>query len=102
MGEIGEWDGSSTEWHFDWRQDFFDWEELLVASLLEDLDGMSWSQEEDRWKWGLEESGKFSVKSTYDKLEGIMLREDLWSEEEKGVFSKLWKSPAPSKVVAFA
>jgi hypothetical protein len=25
----------------------------------------------------------------------------LWREEQKGVFEKLWKSPAPSKVVAF-
>lgn len=57
---------------------------------------------EDRWRWGLEESGMFSVKSTYGKLEAVVVREDLWSVEEKGVFAKLWKSPAPSKVVAFS
>jgi len=58
--------------------------------------------EEDRWRWCLEESGRFSVKSSCGKLEGMVLREDLWSEEDKSVFSKLWKSPAPSKVVAFS
>jgi hypothetical protein len=31
-----------------------------------------------------------------------VLTENLWREEEKGVFEDLWKSPAPSKVVAFA
>lgn len=44
----------------------------------------------------------FSVKSAYLKLEGLVLYEDVWREEEKGVFSNLWKSLAPSKVVAFA
>jgi len=63
---------------------------------------MRWSHEEDRWRWGLEESGIFSVKSTYDKLVGLVLEEDLWSMEEKSVFAKLWKSLAPSKVVAFS
>jgi len=29
------------------------------------------------------------------------LCEDLWREDEKGVFENLWKSPAPLKVVAF-
>lgn len=31
-----------------------------------------------------------------------MLIEDLWREEEKLVFSQVWKSPAPLKVVAFS
>lgn len=74
----------------------------MNTNLMLDLEGMSWSHEEDRWKWGLEESGMFSVKSTYGKLEGMVLREDLWSVTEKRVFSKIWKSLAPSRVVAFS
>ena len=27
VGEIGEVVGSSTDWHFEWRRDFFDWED---------------------------------------------------------------------------
>jgi len=52
-----------------------------------DLENLSWSQEEDRWRWGLEETGDFSVKSSYGKLEAIVMREELWSAEEKGVFA---------------
>jgi hypothetical protein len=102
VGELGEVVGSSTVWHFAWRRDFFDWEEQLFANLMLDLEGMSLSHEEDRWKWGLEDSGFFSVKSAYGKLEGMVLREDLWSVPEKRVFRKIWKSPALSRVVALS
>jgi len=72
------------------------WEEDLFGNLLLELDGF------DVWKWRLEESGNFTVKSSYDKLESSILLEDKWREEERKVFSCLWKSPAPSKVVAFS
>jgi len=102
VGDLVEVVGSSMEWYFEWRRDFFDWEEQLFANLWIDLEGMSWSHEEDRWKWGLEESGMFSIKSTYRKLEGIVLSEEVWSNLAKGVFSNIWKSSAPSRVVAFS
>jgi len=102
VGELGVVVGSLSKWHFEWRREFFDWEEQLWGNLLGDLEDMRWSQAEDRWRWGLEVSGLFSVKSSYDKLEGVVVREDVWSVEEKGVLAKLWKSPAPSKVVAFS
>jgi len=41
--------------------------------LLEELDGFFRSLEEDRWRWRLDEDGRFSVKSMYYKLEGAML-----------------------------
>lgn len=39
----------------------------------------------------------FSVKSTYDLLEGIFVLENDLGELEKMVFGGLWKSLAPSK-----
>lgn len=77
------------------------WEEELLISLMEDLEGVRWSYEEDEWRWSLEASGFYSVKSAYLKLEGLVLREELWGVEEKRVFANMWKSKAPSKVVAF-
>jgi len=62
---------------------------------------MVWSQEADVWRWRLEDSGVFTVKSAYISLEEVVLSEDRWREDEKGVFKCLWKIPAPSKVVAF-
>jgi hypothetical protein len=66
--------------------------------------GTEWhlSTEPDAWRWKLEDKGVFTVNSSYRKLAGIRFGESPWSEEEKGVFDSMWKSPAPSKVVAFA
>lgn len=102
VGEVGVVTEVGTEWRFEWRRHLFMWEEEVLLSLTEDLQGMRWSQEEDVWRWKLEEAGIFSVRSAYSKLEGLTLTENLWTEEEKGLFENMWKSPAPSKVVAFA
>jgi len=90
------------EWIFTWRRNLFVWEEELFLSLKEDLEGMRWSLQEDKWVWWLVESGVFSVKSAYEKVKELVGLEEVWSEEENRVFAKLWKSPAPSKVVALA
>jgi hypothetical protein len=72
------------------------------VTFKEDLEGMVWLQEEDVWRWSLENSGVFTVKSAYNRLEGLVWGEDRWQEEEKWVFKHLWKIPVPSKVAAFA
>lgn len=69
---------------------------------MEDLKGFTRCQEDDRWTWKLEEVGGFSVKYMYGKLEGLMVREDNHTEDEKRVFRQIWKSRAPSKVVDFS
>lgn len=38
----------------------------------------------------------------YGKMEGLMVREDNCTEDEKRVFRQIWKSRAPSKMVAFS
>jgi len=59
-------------------------------------------EEEDSWRWLPEESGAFSVNSSYRVLENLVLLDVGLSAEEEGGFVMLWKSPAPSKVVAFS
>lgn len=89
-------------WNFNWRRHLFMWEEELLVSLKEDLEGVVWTEDEDLWRWSLEDNGIFSVKSAYLRLEDLVLREDRWREDEKRVFKGLWDCSAPSKVVAFA
>jgi len=94
--KVGEVVEGSRECHL------FVWEEELLMSLREDLEGMMWSNREDEWRWSLEESGAFTVKSAYAHLMGLVGPKGLWNSDEERVFVRLWKSPAPSKVVAFA
>jgi len=100
VGEVGTFSGRDTDWSFHWRRHLFMWEEELLLSLKEDLEGMVWSQAEDVWRWNLDDMGMFSVKSAYDKLEGLALSEVRWRVEDKRVFQDLWKTPALSKVSA--
>jgi hypothetical protein len=88
-------------WNFSWRRQLFVWENNLLLELLDILDGFVWSDGVDRWKWRLEDDGTFSVKSMYAKLVGRDLREGIRPEEERRVYSQIWKSGAPSKVSAF-
>jgi len=101
VGEVGVVSDQGIDWAFTWRRHLFMWEEEVLLSLREDLEDSRLSSQEDEWHWKLEDLGVFSVKSAYAKLE-LVLYDDVWREDEKGVFTKLWKSPAPSKVVAFA
>lgn len=42
------------------------------------------------------------MKSMYAKLECIFILRNNWSAENRAAFKQVWKSPAPSKVVALS
>jgi hypothetical protein len=50
----------------------------------------------------LEDSGSFSVKSAFLFLDSLFAPEPILGVEELRVLSLIWKSPAPSKVLAFS
>lgn len=74
---------------------------LILTELLEDLDGFRGSLEDDTWWWRLEGNGGFTVKSMYKKLE-LSVGESSVSVEDRRVFTHIWRSSAPSKVIAFS
>jgi len=102
VGDLVLLQGDVRGWNFMWRRHPFLWEVNLIDNLMTLLEGVILGTEEDRWEWIPDESGTFSVKSSYTVLELISLLDDDLSPLEKGFFSLLWKSPAPSKVVAFS
>lgn len=91
-----------VDWLFNWRRKLFVWEEGLRNELRLDLQGFVKSQGEDEWYWKLEDRGCFTVGSLYKKLALGVLVENERGEEENRVFAQIWKSPAPSKVVALS
>jgi hypothetical protein len=78
------------------------WEEEVLLSLKEDLEGVILTNQVDKWRWKFDDFGVFTVNSYYKRLEGLLFNDLRWRDEEKGVFALLWKCPAPSKVVALA
>ena len=88
-------------WNFNWRRELFVWENNLLRDLMEDLEGFVVGVEDDRWRWKLEDDDIFTVKSLYVKLEGKEVGEVGHPEEKRRVFRQIWKSGAPSKVIAF-
>jgi hypothetical protein len=78
------------------------WETNLITTLVASIEGITLGNVEDDWVWTPEEGGKFSVRSSYRVLESLLLLEEELSALEEGVLVSLWKSPAPSKVVAFS
>jgi len=102
VGELAVGLVTDVDWGFSWRHPLFVWEEEMLLELKEDLGGFKGSQEEDVWRWRLEDDGRFSVKSLYRKMEGLMLEDESVSLEEVRVFSRKGSSAAPSKVAAFS
>jgi hypothetical protein len=88
-------------WDFHWRRNLFQWEVVRLDMLVDLLVNVTLSTSEDGWIWAPNPSDGFSVKSAYDTLvEGG--DRPLLNDFELKMFSYIWESPAPSKVVAFS
>ncbi|GAU34179.1 hypothetical protein TSUD_162800 [Trifolium subterraneum] len=95
-------EGETKSWNFLWRRSLFLWEEERVSQLLSLLENVSLSLEEDKWHWALDPDGCFSVKSAYDSLLENLDTSPNLSPYEAKIFSNIWDSPAPLKVVVFS
>jgi hypothetical protein len=95
------WKEEEGRWDFIWRRNLFQWEVESVNLLLGLLVNVSLTRDHDDWVWILNPDVGFSVKSAYDSLMGLGDGPNL-SEWELKIFSSIWDSPAPSKIVAFS
>jgi hypothetical protein len=85
-----------------WRQRLFVWEETLLGDLSNLVSSLVVSEEEDKWKWEIEDSGAFSVKSVYLLLGNVFSTDLVFGDQELRVLNNIWRSPAPSKAIAFS
>jgi hypothetical protein len=89
-------------WVLGWRRSLFEWEKLLLVDMLALLNSATLRlEEEDRWGWVPERGAHFSVKSTYQMIFALPNRQSVVEPWNEILFSRIWKSPAPSKVCGF-
>ncbi|GAU25119.1 hypothetical protein TSUD_274080 [Trifolium subterraneum] len=89
-------------WEWGWRRSLFVWEEELLLGLQDFISPMAFSTDDDVWYWGLEDGGVFTVKSAYLLLGRMFASFSMFNVCELRVLNSIWRSPAPSKVIAFS
>jgi len=91
----GGWGIDGAAWR--WRRRLFVWEEEMLGDLTLLLQNVILQvHKADKWKWTLESSNVFSVKSAYNALTSQPPIELLVA------VSSLWHKNVPLKVVLFA
>jgi len=102
IGDVWNSNDGVVTWNLGWRRQPFLWEIDLIANLLALIEGVALGEGDDKWMWMSEDGGIFLVSSSYRVLEGVVFMDGGVSAFEEGVFGNIWKSQAPSKVVAFS
>jgi hypothetical protein len=80
----------------------FVWEEELLNGFVDSLPLIALSDDDDVWTWKLEDDGCFTVNSNYVLLGTIFSPDPTFGPYELRVFNNIWKSLAPTKVIAFS
>ncbi|XP_019435061.1 PREDICTED: uncharacterized protein LOC109341583 [Lupinus angustifolius] len=94
VAEAGMWNNGSWVWELSWRRTTFERKDLLIVDLYNHIQNLCCNPTvKDNWKWSLESSGLFTVKSFYSQQIGSVSVHD-------GVLLKnCLLSSAPSKVL---
>lgn len=99
ISEVGNWVDGSWVWSLGWSRELLEREVDSVSELLRSVCGFNPVRgQRDKWVWIKEGSGKYSVSSAYEILQG----EQEGSELEALIFRKLWSAKTPSNSTALA
>ncbi|MCH82598.1 F-box family protein [Trifolium medium] len=102
VSDVGVFDGDRWSWRLNWRRSLFQWEMDSVSNILAILDTFRPSLAADKWWWNFASDGCFSVKSAFDSISKDLIDVPPLTTLEVRTFSKIWESPAPSKVIVFS
>ncbi|KAK2397838.1 hypothetical protein QL285_059374 [Trifolium repens] len=100
--EVGRWESDIWIWNFEWRRNFFAWEDDLLLEMHAVLACVSISNESDRWIWKPGCEGVHTVRSTYIFLDNLINNRVPRCELDLFAFKFIWKSGVPSKVSALS
>jgi hypothetical protein len=70
---MGGWINGVWRWGFRWRRVFFSWEEDLLRELYDIINPLVINNDDDRWVWVPNATDGFSVKSTYETIDILLL-----------------------------
>ncbi|XP_019435175.1 PREDICTED: uncharacterized protein LOC109341686 [Lupinus angustifolius] len=87
VAEAGMWNNGSWVWELSWRRTTFERKDLLIVDLYNHIQNLCCNPTvKDNWKWSLESSGLFTVKSFYSQQigsvsvhDGVLLKNCLLS-----------------------
>jgi hypothetical protein len=102
IASLGGWADGGWVWNFEWRRQFFEWEQPLYHQLIQSIDHFQPTTQEDKWLWKENLEDGFTVKSCYDLLHRTFNAPIEIGSLKKYVFSNIWRCAAPSKVCAFS
>ena len=86
ISECGKWENDKWEWNLGWRREWFEWENNLFQSFMVDLERINIdSRRVDSLQWMDGEDKEYTVKSAYEKMQGICNGEQLL------VFQSIWR-----------
>jgi len=78
ISECGKWKNDKWEWNLGWRREWFEWEKNLFQSFMVDLERINIdSRRVDSLQWMDGEDKEYTVKSAYEKMQGICNGEQL-------------------------
>lgn len=95
--EMGRWVSGEWVWGLEWRRNLFDWEREKEHELLEFLRNVSVVEgAADRWWWGGDKDGIYSVKDAYTELAKLHSRQSS-QRPDAASCGYIWKSSAVLK-----
>jgi hypothetical protein len=102
IDQVGEWGAAGWEWKLEWRRSLFVWEEELLTTLMNLIETIILSHQNDSWKCNIGGDGEYNVKDGYGFLSDNFLPQLEISQDCRRNLRWIWYSFAPLKVIIFS
>ncbi|MCH99933.1 putative ribonuclease H protein, partial [Trifolium medium] len=99
---MGSMEDIGWRWELTWRRNFFLREVSSYHEFLAVIGGFQLIDREDSWRWRSDPDEGYTAKSAYQIRISRHRHGNQPNQLQQFVFNNIWKSAAPSKVIAFS